>query len=191
MNFLDILLLVFFVKGAIDGYSKGLITSAVNVAGVIVSIYTAVFYQQEVVKFLSSNFGFERKIAGIFYNSSAKTLTGSIPAGLLNIKAMVDMAMNAIAFLLLFIAVQLIFTLIEYFIGSIAKSTKMSFLNRICGAFLSVLTIAIWLSVVITAFQPFLSVVTNKSFFDILNNSKILNQLKVIDTIFPNVIKFI
>lgn len=191
MNFLDIFLLFIFIKGAVDGYTRGIVTSAINVVGIIISIYAAIFYQKNTVDFLSKNFGLERRLAQVFNLGTGRLPSDSLPAGILNHRMILDMALNAIAFLVIFAGIQIIFAVAEYFIAGLTKKTKMSFLNRLSGAFLSLIAIALWLSIVTTAFQPFFTIFNNRYFWNLLNESKILNQLRVIDTIFPKVIKFI
>ncbi len=119
MNYLDIILAIPLVIGAIRGFRKGFIVEAASIAGLIIGIFLAIL---------------------------AANIAGLIVEGLLDINVM---AVKIITFLIVFIVVLVIVFILAKIVENILKIIHLNIFNRIAGIPAGIIKTAFILSVLL------------------------------------------
>lgn len=189
-NWVDILCLLIFIKGSLDGFTRGFILSAFKTAGVLVSLYVGIFYRDTVVEFIRSNFALESSISAMFPVTGDPAGTGEV-LEVLGLGSVVDMIMGAIGFFLVFIAVQLAFLVLAYFLEGIIRFSHLTFMNRLAGFGFGLARSVLWIALTSAVLSPFLSIWPQNFLSRGMGGSYILTHLKFLDIITPVVVKFI
>lgn len=188
VNWVDIILMIVFIKSAVQGFSKGLILSAFKTAGVVVALYTGVFYRDVAVDFLKTHLAMDRFLSGIML---APALNEHGAMGVINIKSIVELALSAVGFFSVFLLVQIIFLIPAYFINGIIKISSLTPLNRLLGTLFGLARTAMHFALLNAVLSPFL-LAFPESFLDkALSTSYILNHIRFLDFISPIVVKLI
>ncbi|HHW01388.1 MAG TPA: CvpA family protein [Thermoanaerobacterales bacterium] len=190
MNWIDILLLIIFLKSAIEGFSKGLILSAFKMAGVIVALYAGVFYRDSVVDFLKNHFAVETALS-VMLNVPRVSGTGIEEVGAMGLSRIVDMALGAIGFFIVFAGVQLVFMIPAFFLDSLTRLTNLTAVNRLLGLVFGLARSALWVALIYALLSPFLMAWPAGWVTRGLNGSYILMHLKFMEFITPVVVKLI
>lgn len=186
MNWLDAILVVFFIVNAVQGFSRGLILSAFKTAGAIVALYVGIFYRETMVEFLKGFLPIEAAIAAMFqlpHHPEAVKVLG--------LSTVIDMALGAVGFLLVFALVNLAFTIPAYFIHGLVKLAALSPLNRILGMLFGIARTALVIALVTSALSPFLLASPGGWLDRGFNTSYILFHLRFLDVLTPMVVKLI
>ncbi len=190
MNWVDIFLLILFVKSAVQGFSRGFILAAFKTAGVAVALYAGIFYRERVVEFLKSKFAFESFIK-TFLNIPVSPTSGSKAAAALKNSALLDMGIKAVGFFVAFIGIQVIFMVIAYFLEGLVKLSHLTPLNRLLGIAFGIIRTAILIALVSTVISPFLMAWQGSWLEKNISGSYILMNMKLMDFITPVVVKLI
>jgi len=190
MNWVDIFLLIVFLKSAIEGFSKGLILSAFKMAGVIVALYVGIFYRDAVVDFLKAHFAVEQALSTML-NMPRVPATGVEAVGTIGLSHIVDMALGAIGFFVIFAGIQMVFLIPAFFLDSLVRLTKLTPVNRLLGLAFGLARSALWVALIYAVLSPFLMAWPLSWLTKGLNGSYILMHLKFLDFITPVVVKLI
>lgn len=190
MNWIDIFLLIIFLKSAIEGFSKGLILSAFKMAGVIVALYVGIFYRDLVVDFLKAHFAVESALSAML-NMPRASGTGMESVGAVGLSHIVDMALGAIGFFVIFAGVQLVFLIPAFFLDGLVKLTNLTAANRLLGLGFGLARSVLWVALIYAVLSPFLMAWPAGWLTRGLNGSYILMHLKFLDFITPVVVKLI
>lgn len=189
-NWLDIVCLLLFIRGAFEGFTRGFILSAFKTAGVIVALYVGIFYRDFVVDLIKRYFSLESTLSTMF-RTPVNPDANSEVLGALGLTSIVDMAMGAIGFFLVFLAVQMVFIILGYFIEGVVRFSHLTLLNRILGFGFGLARSALWIGLISAVITPFLAAWPQGFIARSLEGSYILSHLKFLDFITPVVIKFI
>lgn len=119
MNYIDVVILIFLVWGAIQGFSKGLIIEIATLVGVILGIYFAIEYSSYTENFLHD-----------FFNISSKYLA-------------------YIALAVTFLVVMLIMFVIGKLLTKLINIICLGLINKLLGTVLGVLKYAVILGVLL------------------------------------------
>ena len=103
MTTLDIILLVCFLPGIIRGLSKGFLEQALALVGVVVSVWAAFHFSALVCGWLKPYFDISER------------------------------ALNAIAFVVILIAISLLFLLLAKLLTKVAEMAMLGWVNRLLG----------------------------------------------------------
>ncbi|MDI3480833.1 MAG: hypothetical protein PWQ97_488 [Tepidanaerobacteraceae bacterium] len=190
MNWVDILLLIIFLSSAIEGFSKGLILSAFKMAGVIMALYAGVFYRNAASEFLKTHIDIEPALMAML-NIPQASDAGVKAVGAVSLASFADMAMNALAFFIIFIGVQMLFLIPAFFLNSLVRLTHLTFINRLLGAAFGLARSAVGIALVYSLLSPFLMAWPSSWIWRGINSSYILMRLKFLDFITPVVVKLI
>lgn len=188
MNWVDIILSIILIKSALQGFSRGLILSAFKTAGVVVALYMGVFYRETAVGFLKAHFAMDKILSGIIVTPA---ITEYEALGVINVKSIIELALGAAGFFLVFLLVQIVFLIPAYFIDGLVKISSLTPLNRLLGIVFGLARTALWFALLSAVISPFL-VAFPESFLDKgLSTSYILNHIRFLDFISPIVVKLI
>ena len=190
MNWLDILLGVFIFVNAVRGFSQGLVLMGFKMAGAVVALYVAIFYRDTVVSFIKGAGAVEYAIAEIFKLPQDPQL-GSDVIKVLGLSTVVDMALGAIGFLLVFLLVNLAFLVPAYFIDGLMRLTAIKPINRALGLILGVARTVFVIALVSSALSPFMMAWPGGWLEKGFNTSYILYHLKYFDIFTPIVVELI
>jgi len=188
INWVDIVLIAFFIKSFINGFSKGFILAAFKTAGVVIGIWAGIFYRDTAADFLKNRLGLAKVPSKLLQEP---ILNNSGPVSAINTNGIADLALKALGFFAVFLLVQLGFVLIAHFIGGLIKIVGLSPLNKLCGGIFNVVQTALWIAILNTVIFPFIVAFPENFLEKGLNASYILNHLRFLDFISPIVIKFI
>ncbi|HHY03820.1 MAG TPA: CvpA family protein [Thermoanaerobacterales bacterium] len=188
MNWIDIVFIILFIKSAVEGFSRGLILSFFRTAGMIMALYAGIFYRDRAVEILKVYFPIKSVVSTILKMPQDP---GVQAAGALGFPILLEMAIGAIGFLLVFSIVQLIFLIPAYFLHGLTKATQMSFINRGLGLIFAVGRTILAIGLVAAIATPFLIALPDSWLAKSLNGSHILQNIKFLDFITPIVVKFI
>ncbi len=188
MNWVDIILLIVFIKNALQGFSRGLILSAFKTAGVIVALYMGVFYRDAVVNFLKTNFAMDKFLSGIILTPA---ITNYEALGVINVKGIVELALSAVGFFLVFLLVQIVFLILAHFIDGLVKISSLTPLNRLLGILFGLARTALWFVLLSAVVSPFLVAFPESFLNKGFSTSYILNHIRFLDFISPIVVKLI
>ncbi|ADL08970.1 CvpA family protein [Thermosediminibacter oceani] len=189
MNWLDILLIVLFLKSAFDGFSKGFLLSAFKIAGTLVALYVSIFYRDVAVGFLKESLNMEEALSPMLnpgLPGTAHAVETSIGAGTL-----MEMALSALGFLAIFLAVQVLFALVGFFLSGVFMFSQLSFTNRIMGMGFGLLSTSVWIALISSVLSPFVMAWPGSVLERGVSGSYILQHMKFLDFILPVVVKFI
>lgn len=190
MNWLDILLLVFFIKSAIEGFSRGFILSAFRILGVLTALYVGIFYRDTTANFIKGKVNVNEALKPVLNMAGQRANSGALPVGL-SIDSLVQMALSAISFLIIFLAVQLLFAILGFFINGMFRFSWLSLPNRLLGFLLGLLSTSIWVALISSVITPFVMAWPGSVLERGISGSYILHKLKFLDFITPVVIKLI
>ena len=188
MNWIDIVLLIVFIKNTVQGFSRGVILSVFKVAGIIVALYVGVFYRDLAVGFLKEQFAMDKFLSGIMFSP---TIVDNGTLDVLNIEGIAELALSAIGFFLLFLVVQIIFSVIAYFINGLVIISRLTPFNRVLGALFGMAYTALLFALLSAVVSPFLLVFPGSFLNEGFGTSYILNHLNFLDFISPIVVKLI
>jgi len=189
-NWVDIICLLIFIKGALEGFTRGLILSAFKTVGVLLALYVGIFYRDSVVVFLKKNFSIESSIAAMFPTPGSLGETAEV-LQVLGLSNVVDMVLKALSFFLIFIAVQLAFAVLAYFLEGIIRFSHLTFFNRLLGFSFGLARSVLWIALFSAIISPFLSIWPQSFLARGMGRSYILSHLQFLDFITPIVVKFI
>ncbi|MCG0275114.1 MAG: CvpA family protein [Thermosediminibacteraceae bacterium] len=189
MNWLDLLLVVLFLKSAFEGFSRGFLLSAFRIIGVLTALYVGLFYRDMTVDFLKGNLNVEEAISPVLKMARAGANGHAIQVG--NLDTLIEMALSALGFLIVFLAVQVLFTVVGFFLNGMLKFSNLSFQNRILGLLLGLLSTSIWVALVSSVLTPFIMAWPGSILEKGLSGSYILQHLRFLDFIIPVVVKLI
>jgi len=188
MNWVDIILVLFLLKSGLQGFSRGLILSAFKTCGVIVALYMGIFYREAAVEFMNNHLSIDTYLSNALL---IPALTQSNELSVINIKGIIDTAIGALGFFLVFLGVQLVFLVPAYFIDGLIKISSLTPINRILGMVFGLGRMALWFALLNAVLSPFLLIFAGSWLDMSLANSYILNHLKFLDFITPIVVKLI
>ncbi|MDD4568674.1 MAG: CvpA family protein [Tepidanaerobacteraceae bacterium] len=188
MNWVDIVIALIFLKSALQGFSRGLILSAFKTVGVIVALYMGVFYREVAVDFMKNHFAMETFLSGILLTPA---IVDNTALSVINVNSIIDMAMGALGFFLVFLGVQIVFLIPAYFIDGLIKISSLTPLNRVLGAFFGLARTALWFALLSAVVSPFFLAFPGNWLDKGLGNSYILNNIRFLDFITPIVVKLI
>jgi uncharacterized membrane protein required for colicin V production len=188
VNWVDIILLIIFIKSALEGFSRGFILSAFKTAGVIVALYMGIFYRDGAVDFLKTYFALDNFLSGIILTP---TITNYEALGVINVKGVIELALGALGFFLVFLLVQTLFLIPAYFIDGLVKISSLTPINRLLGILFGLARTALWFILLSAVISPFLLVFPGSFIDKGLSTSYILNHIKFLDFISPIVVKLI
>lgn len=123
MQVLDIILLALFIPGIIHGAAKGLVTQIVSLVSVFVGAIVAGRFAPDLTQVAMLQFGSEEKVTYI------------------------------ICFIVIFLACALVMALVGHLITKLFKIATLGWLNRLLGAVFAILTTALVLGLLISAFE--------------------------------------
>jgi len=109
----------------------------------------------------------------------------------LGLSAVIDMAVGAVGFLLIFSLVNLAFLIPAYFMEGLVKLSKLSLANRGLGLLFGIARTALVIALVGSALSPFLMAFPGGFLEESFSNSYIVHHLKFLDFITPLMIKLI
>lgn len=188
MNWVDIILIVFFIKSFISGFSKGFILAAFKTAGVIAGIWIGVIYRDAASGFLKNRLGLDK----IFNKMLLEPiLNNNMSVTAVNAAGITELALKALGFFAVFLMVQLGFLVIAYVISGMIKIVGLSLFNKVCGGIFGIIQTALWITILNTVIFPFMVAFPESFLQKGLSASYILNHLRFLDFISPIVIKFI
>lgn len=190
MNWVDVFLLILFLKSVVQGFSRGFILAAFKTAGVAIALYAGIFYREQVVEFLKTRFAIEPLLKTALNIASSPT-TGTEVATALGHPALLDMSIKAVGFFVTFICIQVIFIVIAYFLEGIVKLTNLTPMNRLLGIAFGIARTAILIALISTVISPFLMAWQGSWIEKNISGSYILMNMKLIDFITPVVVKLI
>jgi len=190
VNWLDILLLAFFAKSAVEGFTRGLVLSAFRMAGVLTALYVGIFYRDAAVSFIKSSVNVDEALKPVLNMTGPGASSGALPAGL-SVDSLLQMALSAISFLLIFFVVLLIFAVLGFFLNGMLKFSGLSLPNRLLGLLFSLLSTSLWVALISSAITPFVLAWPGSFLERGIAGSYILQKLKFLDFISPVVIKLI
>lgn len=190
MNWVDIILLILFAKSAFQGFARGFIVSAFKTAGVAIALYVGIFYKEQVVEFLKTRFAFEPFIQTVL-NMPMATEAGSREVSALANPFLLDMGVKAAGFFIAFLAIQIVFTVLAYFLDGICNITRLTPFNRLLGILFGIGRMALLIALVSTVISPFLMAWKGSWLEQSISGSYILMNMKLIDFITPVMVKLI
>lgn len=190
MNWVDILLCIIFLTSAIEGFSKGLIISAFKMAGVIVALYAGIFYRGAVTNFLKTNIDIEPILMAML-NMQGTPDSGAKALKAVSIGSIVDIALNAVGFFIIFACVQALFLIPAFFLNSLVRFTSLTPVNRLLGFVFGLVRSAIGVAITYAVISPFLAAWPASWISKGINGSYLLMRLKFLDFITPVVVKLI
>ncbi|MDN5331436.1 MAG: hypothetical protein PWP45_661 [Tepidanaerobacteraceae bacterium] len=190
MNWLDILLLVIFLKSAIEGFTRGFVLSAFRILGVLTALYVGLFYRDKAVDFLKGSVNVNEALMPALNMTGSRANSSALPTGH-SIDLLIEMALSAVGFLAIFIAVQVLFAVLGFFINGMFRYSGLSFPNRILGLLLALLSTCLWVALVSSVITPFVMAWPGSIIERGIAGSYILQKLKFLDFITPVVIKLI
>jgi len=188
MNWLDIILLIIIIKSALQGFFRGFLLSVFKTIGVIVALFTGIFYRDDAVNLLKSKLAVDRYISSIMLAPAFKDHYDLEVSNMTNI---IDLFLGAIGFFLVFILIQVAFLIPSYFITGIVKMSTLSLLDRFLGTVFGVARAALWFALLSAVTSPFLLVFPGSFLARGFSSSYILNHLRFLDFISPIVVKLI
>lgn len=148
MNWLDSMIIIVLVFGAINGLRKGFITSITKLFGFIISIFIAKTYYLLMTTFIIENTDIEDKIMEFVFKEGTMSNFLDIPLSTLkilsnggeltnNINSFIAVSiLNAISLLAIFVGCRIIFAFIEIFLNSLFKLPGLNDVNRMGGLFI-------------------------------------------------------
>ncbi|MFA8450312.1 MAG: CvpA family protein [Bacteroidales bacterium] len=125
MSYIDIIILIIIIAGAVEGYRSGLINQIFSLVGLLISVFVAYKYSDQTYLFLQE-----------FSDLSPKVL-------------------SIISFIVTFIVVLVVISLLGKLIDRIINYVFLGTINRISGALFSILKYCFVLSILIFVINYF------------------------------------
>lgn len=125
MNGLDWFLLLLIAGGVIRGYQKGLILQAFSLVGVIFALLAAYWFSGDFSRFLMERFPLPESVGG----------------GWIALLPIEGVLYRAVAFMLLFVAVKILISIIARFLTGLFDIPVLSQINRLGGVILNLLQV--------------------------------------------------
>ncbi len=119
LNWFDILILIFLLVAFINGYRKGLVMMLVGLATVILAAVFAGKLAVIVLPYLQNMFDFSPQVA------------------------------NVLSYVVAFLGIAIIVSIIGYLVQKIFESVNLNFINRILGSVVSIGTTVVVLSILL------------------------------------------
>ncbi|NLZ51761.1 MAG: CvpA family protein [Thermoanaerobacteraceae bacterium] len=188
MNWLDIILMIILIKSGLQGFFRGFVLSAFKTAGVVVALFMGVFYRDEAVNFLKTKLALDRYFSSII---PSPAISNYSTLDVINVKSIIDLALGATGFFLVFLLVQIAFLIPAYFINGIVKISSLTLFNRLMGTVFGIARTALWFALISAVISPFLLVFPGSILDKGISSSYILNNLRFLDFISPIVLKLI
>jgi membrane protein required for colicin V production len=123
MNYIDLFLGIILILAAIQGFRKGFIVEAASLAALILGIWGAIKFSDWTADFISRKFNFHSEYLSI------------------------------IAFILVFIGIVVLISMLGKVLDSVVKAVALGFLNRLAGIIFGVLKVAVILSIFLLLFD--------------------------------------
>lgn len=123
MTTLDIILLVCFIPGIIRGLSKGFLEQALALAGVVLSVWAAFHFSALVCEWLKPYFDISER------------------------------ALNAVAFVVILIAISLAVLLLAKLLTKVAEMAMLGWVNRLLGLVFALAVNALIIGVIVIMFD--------------------------------------
>lgn len=123
MNYIDIILGILLILGAINGFRKGLVVELASLAALILGIWGAIEFSYITTDFLIENFDFQTKY------------------------------LNIISFAITFIVIVILVHVIASVINKVVEAAMLGFINRLAGLVFGLLKSALILSIVLVVFD--------------------------------------
>lgn len=120
MNYLDIIILVVLLFFALRGYHSGLVKQLINLLGFVIAIFAAYLFYDKLAPVLSQWIPFPE-----FNNGTLELFSQTFDIEI--------MFYNALAFVIIFIAVKLILWVLGITLNMFAKLPIISTLNKLSG----------------------------------------------------------
>jgi len=180
VNWLDSVIIVTLVFGAVNGLRKGFITSVTKLFGFIVSIFIAKTYYLIATAFIIQNTDLEDKVMEFVLRKGAISNFFDVPLSALkmlsnggdllanNINSFVTISiLNAISLLAIFIGCRIIFAFIEVFLNGLFKLPGLNDVNRVGGLFIGLTISGLGLLVFFALIIP----LTNVGSWEFMSNA--------------------
>lgn len=166
MNWLDYIIIIVLVFGAINGLRIGLISSIAKLIGFIASIIIAKTYYIRATAFIIENTDIEDKIMEFIINKGLSSGLIDIPLNALsilsnreglgnNISSFITVSiLNAASLLTIFIGFRIAFSFIELFLNSVFKLPGLNDVNKLGGMFVGLTASVLGLLVLFAILIP-------------------------------------
>ncbi len=123
MNYIDIILGILLVLGAIHGFKKGLVVELASLAALILGIWGAIEFSYVTTDFLIENFNFQTKY------------------------------LNIISFIITFVVIVILVHIVGSVINKMVETLMLGFINRLAGLVFGVLKSVLILSILLVVFD--------------------------------------
>jgi membrane protein required for colicin V production len=123
MNYIDIILIILLIIGALSGFSKGLIAEVVSLAALILGIWGAIQFSYVTSEFLVENL-----------NLTTKHL-------------------NIISFVVTFVVIVILVHVVGSVVNKLAETVLIGFVNKLAGLVFGVAKTALILSILLLVFD--------------------------------------
>lgn len=123
MNYIDLVLGIILVLAAIQGFRKGFIVEAASLAALVLGIWGAIKFSDWTADFITRKFNYHSEYLSI------------------------------IAFILVFIGIVVLISLLGKVLDNVVKAVALGFLNRLAGIIFGVLKVAVILSIFLLLFD--------------------------------------
>lgn len=123
MNYIDIILVIFLVLAAVNGFRKGLILEVASLAALILGVWGAIEFSDVTSEFLTENLGWE-------FNH-----------------------MNLISFVITFVIIVILVHLVASSLSKLVEVAMLGWANRITGMVFGVVKTAFILSILLLIFN--------------------------------------
>ncbi len=123
MNYIDIILIVFLLLAAFNGFRRGLISEVASLAALILGVWGAIEFSDLTYEFLRENMGWEAN------------------------------HMNLISFVITFVAIVILVHLVASSLTKLVEVAMLGWVNRITGLVFGVVKTAFILSILLLIFN--------------------------------------
>lgn len=130
MNILDIIIIIIVLLFMIKGYQAGLIRQVINLLGFLIAIFLAYKFSNDLSPYLED----------IIPLPNFETSSLHIFSQYFNLQ---DMFYNAIAFIIIFVGVKILLSIVLVVLDSVANLPGLAIINRSSGALIGLIEAAI------------------------------------------------
>lgn len=123
MNYIDIVLAVFLIVGAIQGFRKGFVVEVASLGALVLGIWGAIKFSDWTSEFISKTFNYHSEY------------------------------LRTISFLLIFVCIIVSVHLLGKMLDKMIKAVALGFLNRLAGVIFGILKTAVILSIFLLLFD--------------------------------------
>lgn len=123
MNYIDIILGILLILGAINGFRKGFVVEVASLTALVLGVWGAIRFSYIASDFMAKNFDFTSPHMGV------------------------------ISFLVTFVVIVILVHLIGKVADNFIKAAQLGFINRLAGLFFGFIKSALILSVVLMVFD--------------------------------------